>query len=103
MQFLGAISYSLYLTHNPVVGAVSYVSRLWIGSDLLTLIFSVAASVGTAALFWRFVERPALALAHHVRLKPRYAAAPAAVAPTHSPPFNSDTRQALNHLPSGES
>jgi peptidoglycan/LPS O-acetylase OafA/YrhL len=70
LQFLGTISYSLYLIHNPVVGAVSYLSSRWIGSDLITLLLSVTASIVVACVFWFLFERPSLALAHHIRLKP---------------------------------
>jgi peptidoglycan/LPS O-acetylase OafA/YrhL len=69
LQFLGAISYSLYLIHNPIVGAVSFLSARWIGSDFVTLALSVAASIGAAALFWFLFERPSLALAHRIKLK----------------------------------
>jgi peptidoglycan/LPS O-acetylase OafA/YrhL len=69
LQFLGTISYSLYLIHNPIVGAVSFLSARWIGSDIVTLALSIAASIGAAAVFWFLFERPSLALAHRVRLK----------------------------------
>jgi len=69
LQFLGTVSYSLYLTHNPVVGAVGFISARWFGSEVATLILSIAASIGFAALFWFLLERPSLALAHHIRLK----------------------------------
>lgn len=69
VQFLGTVSYSLYLIHNPIVGAVSYVSARLIGSDFVTLVLSVAASVAGAAVFWYLLERPSLALAHRIRMK----------------------------------
>jgi peptidoglycan/LPS O-acetylase OafA/YrhL len=69
LQYLGTISYSLYLIHNPIVGAVSFLTAGWIGSDLVTLVVSVAASIAIASLFWLIFERPSMALSHRVRLK----------------------------------
>ena len=69
VQFLGTVSYSLYLIHNPIVGGVSYLSARLIGSDLVTLVLSIAASVAGAAVFWYLLERPSLALAHRIRMK----------------------------------
>ncbi len=69
VQFLGTVSYSLYLIHNPIVGGVSFLTARWIGSDLVTLILSVAASIAAAAAFWYLLERPSLALAHRIRMK----------------------------------
>ena len=69
IQFLGTVSYSLYLIHNPIVGGVSYLSARLIGSDFVTLVLSIAASVAGAAVFWYLLERPSLALAHRIRMK----------------------------------
>jgi peptidoglycan/LPS O-acetylase OafA/YrhL len=69
VQFLGTVSYSLYLIHNPIVGGVSFLSARWIGSDLVTLVLSVAASIAAAAAFWYLLERPSLAFAHRIRMK----------------------------------
>ena len=68
LQFLGGISYSLYLVHNPVVGAISYLSARWIASDVATLTLSLVASIAVATLFWLLFERPSLSLAKHVQL-----------------------------------
>jgi peptidoglycan/LPS O-acetylase OafA/YrhL len=70
LQFLGTISYSLYLIHNPIVGAVSFAAERCIGSDIATLLLSVAAAIAAASAFWFLFERPSLSLAHHIRLKP---------------------------------
>jgi peptidoglycan/LPS O-acetylase OafA/YrhL len=48
---------------------VSFLSARWIGSDFVTLVLSVAASIAAAAVFWYLLERPSLALAHRVRVK----------------------------------
>ena len=69
VQFLGTVSYSLYLIHNPIVGGVSFLSARWIGSDFLTLLLSVAASIAAAVVFWYLLERPSLAFAHRIRVK----------------------------------
>jgi len=85
---------------------VSFLTARWIGSDLVTLILSVAASIGAAALFWFLFERASLAFAHRVRLKsPKTASAEVAPAgqDRHSSPFDSETGQRFNHVPSGES
>ena len=41
---------AFYLIHNPIVGGVSYLSARWIGSDFVTLVLSIAASVAGAAV-----------------------------------------------------
>jgi len=54
--FVGLISYSLYLWHQPVLG----LARLSLGSEpgLAALGLALAAAFGLATLSWRFVERP---------------------------------------------
>ena len=48
---------------------MSFLSARWIGSDFVTLVLSVAASIAAAAAFWYLLERPSLALAHRIRVK----------------------------------
>jgi peptidoglycan/LPS O-acetylase OafA/YrhL len=48
---------------------VSFLSARWIGSDFLTLLLSVAASIAAAVVFWYLLERPSLAFAHRIRVK----------------------------------
>lgn len=75
LQFLGLVSYSLYLFHNPITGAsfnVGYrisgrtpaMEACWLGVSILACIF-------TATLMWWAVERPSMALARRIssRLK----------------------------------
>jgi len=59
--FLGTISYSLYLYHILVLFSLMY---LFYGSMPNTLIYlsTIMISVLLAALSWRFVERPSIAL-----------------------------------------
>lgn len=67
---LGLVSYSLYLTHNPITGAVF---RAWyliagrsIASQMVGLALAMAASVGFAYIFYLLVERPSINLARSV-------------------------------------
>ena len=74
LQFLGTISYSLYLLHIPaILGAVSISLKLvQYGSVSAALVIfgsTIAASLCVAALFWYAVERPSHRLARS--LKPR--------------------------------
>jgi peptidoglycan/LPS O-acetylase OafA/YrhL len=73
LQFLGLVSYSLYLTHNSITGAtfrVGYMltsrSMLW---EAIWWMASIGASVAFAGLMWRVIEKPSMQLARKVRLK----------------------------------
>jgi len=56
-QWLGRVSFSLYLVHLPIILAAATLLR---GVSLpLGLILGVAASFGVAELFFRYVESPA--------------------------------------------
>lgn len=72
-QLSGAVSYSLYLVHNPVTGAVFRAGYSATGRSVLLegLWFSlaVATSVLVAYGLYRLVERPSVALSHRVRLR----------------------------------
>jgi peptidoglycan/LPS O-acetylase OafA/YrhL len=67
LQFLGTISYSLYLIHNPITGAAFRAGFLLTGRNIYTEAFwwlvSLAACIGAATLFWLFIERPSARLA----------------------------------------
>ncbi len=72
LLFLGLISYSLYLTHNPVTGAFYNVAhRLWSGgaAEAFWLPVMVLVNVGFSALFWLLFERTALTLSHKISLR----------------------------------
>lgn len=69
LMFLGTISYSLYLTHNPVTGASFFVLAMIGMPQWLALIVTVAACIIVASVFWWLIERPSMNLAHRVRLK----------------------------------
>ena len=67
LQFLGAISYSLHLIHNPVTGATFRVWFTILGRSPVTewtgWLVSIAASVIAAYLLWLLVERHSIDLA----------------------------------------
>jgi peptidoglycan/LPS O-acetylase OafA/YrhL len=70
-DFLGDVSYSLYLLHLPVgVGLIAWLSFLlpYSGSYLGVLdLAGMAASIATAALLYRWVEKPAQGVSSKIR------------------------------------
>ena len=61
MQWLGRMSFSLYLVHAPILASLSYLlgaERWW-----LALLIGVPVSVAGAAVFHRLVEQPGQELA----------------------------------------
>jgi peptidoglycan/LPS O-acetylase OafA/YrhL len=77
LQFLGAISYSLYLIHNPITGASFRVGYMLTGHSLLLEVFWCAATlvlcIIAATVLWLLVEKPSMRLARKIKLgnKPR--------------------------------
>jgi len=75
IQWLGKISYSLYLTHNVFTGAICYIlfrvlsHSFWIEALALPVLF--AGSVVGASLYWWALERPFLGLCRRVPLHVR--------------------------------
>ncbi|HEV2593865.1 MAG TPA: acyltransferase [Sphingomicrobium sp.] len=73
LQFLGTISYSLYLIHNPVSGAAGFISRKAFGvsewGDLLTLLLIVCSSVLCATIFWMAIELPSHRISRKISLQ----------------------------------
>jgi peptidoglycan/LPS O-acetylase OafA/YrhL len=67
LQFLGTISYSLYLIHTQVQGASMYLLYKFIprtvGGEVLALTLSALICIAAAAFFWWIIERPSHALA----------------------------------------
>jgi len=59
-QWLGAVSFSLYLIHEPIVLGVSYL----VGPDWVW--FAIPISLGAAWIFWRVVEAPSHRLAQYI-------------------------------------
>lgn len=67
---LGLVSYSLYLFHNPVTGAVARVVRRFmpggLASDIVLFACVLGGSVGVAALMYVVIEKPAVRWSHRV-------------------------------------
>jgi peptidoglycan/LPS O-acetylase OafA/YrhL len=67
LQFLGAISYSLYLIHNPITGASFRVGYMVTGRSMIWeavwWLVSLAACIIFASAMWWAIERPSLRLA----------------------------------------
>ena len=72
---LGAISYSLYLFHNPLTGAVGFMIHKIIGegvaADLVALVAIIATSIAGAAAVWWLVERPSHGLSRRISMERR--------------------------------
>jgi peptidoglycan/LPS O-acetylase OafA/YrhL len=72
LQFVGMVSYSLYLIHNPVMGAgfnLAYrlLPRTALG-ELAALLAVVALACAFAFAFWWLIERTSTALSRRFRL-----------------------------------
>lgn len=70
IQFLGAISYSLYLTHNPIAGASFFVTYRLMGNSLIAqyvaLFVTIIACIIFASIFWWLAERWSMRLSKRV-------------------------------------
>jgi peptidoglycan/LPS O-acetylase OafA/YrhL len=79
LQYLGKISYSLFLIHYPVSWAVTTLGHRLTGDHPVAavgwLLLAFLASVGAAHLLYRFVEAPSLRLVQ--RVKSRHKSVPA--------------------------
>jgi peptidoglycan/LPS O-acetylase OafA/YrhL len=71
LQYLGRISYSLYLIHYPTACAVAALGFTLTGEEpvaaLFWLLAALAASIGVAHLLYRYVEAPSISFAKHYR------------------------------------
>jgi peptidoglycan/LPS O-acetylase OafA/YrhL len=72
LQFLGKISYSLYLMHGPVGGlilayALTRLTPPTASWELFWLLIALAANCVGAWCFWRLVEAPCIHLARYCR------------------------------------
>jgi peptidoglycan/LPS O-acetylase OafA/YrhL len=69
--YLGMVSYSLYLLHNPVTGVVFNVLRRTgfkgVGMDLLCGVLAVGACLIASTLAFRWVEQPAIRWSRQIR------------------------------------
>ncbi|MFM7144241.1 MAG: acyltransferase family protein [Alphaproteobacteria bacterium] len=70
LEWLGAVSYSLYLTHVPIGGRVRSLSQPWFEDtslrDLAPCALALIASLAAAWAFRAVIEQPAHALARRV-------------------------------------
>lgn len=70
-QFLGKISYSLYLTHTPVIGIPFFIGQKLLPASALTdficLSAALVAAIAYATGIWYLVERPAIAWSQRVK------------------------------------
>jgi peptidoglycan/LPS O-acetylase OafA/YrhL len=75
LQWLGTISYSLYLTHNELTGAVFGVSRKVLPKGVLSefaaLTLVIACCLVGAYVLWRVVERPSHAFSKRMDTRRR--------------------------------
>ncbi len=64
LQFLGMISYSLYLIHNPITGAAYNVGFRLTGrtpaTELIWFALVLATNIACAFILWYLVERPSV-------------------------------------------
>lgn len=83
VQFLGRISYSLYLVHLPIILSVACGSYLWFAVDhgfgriaaaTMSFAISFAVTVGVAIVFTGLVDEPCIKLAK--RIFPAWDASP---------------------------
>ncbi|GAC1401711.1 MAG: hypothetical protein NVSMB65_19100 [Chloroflexota bacterium] len=70
LTFLGAISYSLYLIHLPVIGLVYDLAPLAVRVSVLLPFDAVALAVAAGMVFHLCVERPCMAPATRRRIEP---------------------------------
>ncbi len=85
LQFLGTISYSLYLVHLPLMQGVDFVVHRVVGqglaADFVSLALTMAACIAGAQFLYWAVERPSHRLARSVRSRVRTQPLPIATTP----------------------
>ena len=75
-QFLGAVSYSLYLFHLifgwRFIRGVGMITGPDVPGPIAIVVYlaGCAVSVAGAWVMWHIIERPSIKLSHSVRLKP---------------------------------
>ncbi|MCU0551575.1 MAG: acyltransferase [Leptolyngbya sp. Prado105] len=71
-RFLGDVSYSLFLTHTPIMGVVFFMGYRIFGvsalTDVLCLLGSIAVCLAVGTIVWHFAEKPAIAWSQTVKL-----------------------------------
>jgi len=81
VQYLGKISYAIYLVHGPLIHVFGYVVEPWAWSItgtegwryhagfVLGAVFIIPTTFWAADLFWRFIDTPCVKLARWVEKK----------------------------------
>jgi peptidoglycan/LPS O-acetylase OafA/YrhL len=73
LQFIGKISYSLYLTHTPIYGAIFFIASKFLKtgviSELLSLIIGLIVCILFAAFMWQLVEKPSINFSKKIKLQ----------------------------------
>jgi peptidoglycan/LPS O-acetylase OafA/YrhL len=69
LQFLGKISYSIYLIHNPITGASFFLTSRMLGNGMIANLAGLGAAIAACILFsfllWWAIERPSQLLARN--------------------------------------
>ncbi len=73
LVWLGTVSYSVYLVHEPLVEAIDTYGLRWVTSPALLALCAGVAGIAAGALFHRLVERPCLDARARARVEPRLA------------------------------
>jgi len=75
VQFLGLISYSLYLIHNPITGAIFHAGFILTGhsieAEALWWAVSLLVSTGAATIFYFVMELPSKNLSNSLFVRPK--------------------------------
>jgi peptidoglycan/LPS O-acetylase OafA/YrhL len=80
MQFVGAVSYGLYLVHPLGLAAVeTVVPRTGVASEIVALVAGAALSVAAAYVLHRSVERPLIGVGRRLSARPLGVRAPRAL------------------------
>lgn len=78
LQWVGRVSFSLYLIHNPITGAVFRVGQPIAAESAsgqaIVWVVAIAACLAASEIMWRVVEKPTMRLAQRIKLPQRPAA-----------------------------
>ena len=73
LQLLGVVSYSLYLTHNQITGAVAFVLKPWLSGSASTeaalLLAIIAACLLAAGIGYFTIERPSIRFSRTIKIR----------------------------------